>query len=211
MSGYYDESQSYSEEQSSYDQYGGRGPRRGGYEDQSYEQSETFTEQSSYGGGGGYGGGGPPPPPRVPWPWRARWDERSRQYCFEHEQTGEVVWSFEEVQVRTRESGGRGGREYYDQSSETIEESSGYARGGGGYGGGYGGGGYAGGSEQVYESETMTEEESRRRGGGGGGHGLAYGAMGAVGGLAAGAFAMYEGEKIRKFSFWPLPSSRFVS
>nr|POF27642.1 hypothetical protein CFP56_71451 [Quercus suber] len=63
--------------------------------------------------------------------------------------------------------------------------------------GGYGGGGM-GGYEQ--QSTTCVEEDERgeRRGGGGGGHGLAYGALGALAGLAGGAFLMHEGHEMKE-------------
>lgn len=71
---------------------------------------------------------------------------------------------------------------YYDQQS-----TSSYEQRGGGYGGGY----------QSYQGEEVVEEGSKHHGS----HGMAYGALGAGAGLAAGAGLMYEGEKIRKTTY----------
>nr|POE78051.1 hypothetical protein CFP56_09692 [Quercus suber] len=66
--------------------------------------------------------------------------------------------------------------------------------------GGYGGGGGGGGGAYEQQTTTYVEEDQRgeRRGGGGGGHGLAYGALGAVAGLAGGAFLMHEGHEMKE-------------
>lgn len=84
------------------------------------------------------------------------------------------------------------GRQYYanEQTGETSWEHPG-SRGGGGYGeeygGGYGGGGYGGG----YGYAPQQHEEKKD-------HSMLYGMGGAAMGLAGGALAMHEGEKIRE-------------
>lgn len=122
-------------------------------------------------------GPGPLPPP-----WYAEWDERDRRWVYINPQNGERT--FEHPHPNYNGGGGSGGY-----------GGGGYGGGGGGYGGpgrgyegeqrGYGGGGYGGGYEQP---PPHHKDHS----------GMKYGAMGAVGGLVAGAFAMHEGEKIRK-------------
>jgi hypothetical protein len=146
-----------------------------------YNESETFSETETYDSYSNYNNRGPP---QVPYPWRAQWDDRERTYIYVHQETGERVYEYEEVIRRTQGGGYRQGGGYQDSSY--YQQSSSY--GGGGYGGGYGGGG-----ERVYESEEVEE----RSGGGKKGHGMMYGALGAAAGLALGAGAMYEGEKIR--------------
>ena len=193
----FSESESYN--QSSYGGGGGYGGGGYGGDNERFSESESYN-QSSY-GGGGFGGDNerfsetetysqssyveaPPPPPECPFPWRPRWDDRSRRYVFIHQETGEEVWDFEEVRRRIRGGGG-----YYEVETSTTY----YDQQGGG--GGYGGGGYGGREERVYESEEVVDEQGRR---GGGRHGLAYGAVGAAAGLAGGAYVMHEGEDIRQ-------------
>ena len=83
-----------------------------------------------------------------------------------------------------------------EQNGErTFEFPGGY-----GAGGGYGGGGY---QRQEYVSGGAGPgggyyEERREERGSGGGHGMAYGALGAAAGVAAGAGLMYEGEKVHE-------------
>lgn len=81
------------------------------------------------------------------------------------------------------------GRTYYvnEQTGETSWEhpgSSGGGGGGGGYGGGYG------------ESSGYAPQEQEQKKD----HSMLYGVGGAALGLAGGALAMHEGEKIREFT-----------
>lgn len=88
-------------------------------------------------------------------------------------------------------------RHYYvnEQTGETSWEHPGYRGGGGGgesHGGGYGGGGYGGGG--YGESGYPPQEQEQKKD-----HSMMYGLGGAALGLAGGALAMHEGEKIREF------------
>lgn len=89
------------------------------------------------------------------------------------------------------------GREYYvnEQTGETSWEHPG-SGGGGGYGGGeYGGGGGGGGYGGGYgESSGYAPQEQEQKKD----HSMLYGVGGAALGLAGGALAMHEGEKIRE-------------
>lgn len=129
--------------------------------------------EESY-GGGGYGGGdsgyssGPPPPQDLPYPWVARYDPNSGRQYYVNEQTGETSWEH---------PGSRGGGGYGGE----------YGGGYGGGSGGYGGGGYGEGSG--YAPQGHEEKKD---------HSMLYGVGGAALGLAGGALAMHEGEKIRE-------------
>ncbi|OJJ79609.1 WW domain-containing protein [Aspergillus glaucus CBS 516.65] len=81
------------------------------------------------------------------------------------------------------------GRTYYvnEQTSETSWEHPGSSGGGGG--GGYGGGGYGGGYGESSGYAPQEQEQKKD-------HSMLYGAGGAALGLAGGALAMHEGEKI---------------
>lgn len=98
-------------------------------------------------------------------------------------------------------------RYYYvnEQTGETTWEHPGGLYGGGGYGsggGGYGGGGYGGGGYGEYPQEQQQEPKKD--------HSMMYGLGGAALGLAGGALAMHEGEKIRESTFLPLPFEKKV-
>ncbi|ODM19966.1 hypothetical protein SI65_04952 [Aspergillus cristatus] len=138
----------------------------------------SHSEESYGGGGGGYGGGdsgyssGPPPPQDLPYPWVARYDPNSGRQYYVNEQTGETSWEH----PGSRGGGGYGG-----------EYGGGYGGGSGGYGGGsggYGGGGYGEGSGYAPQEHEKKD------------HSMLYGVGGAALGLAGGALAMHEGEKI---------------
>lgn len=145
-------------------------------QNESTSYSETSTYNSSYNN-----------PPSVPYPWRADWDDREQRCVYIHQETGERVWEYDEVIRRT--SGYQSGDYQQGAAGEYhFQQPSGYQQGGEDYSeqsGGYGR------REGYYESEQVEATS------GGGGHGMAYGALGAAAGLAAGAGKMYEGEKIR--------------
>lgn len=106
--------------------------------------------------------------PQVPYPWVARWDDREQRYFYINEQTGERSWA------PPGQGHGYGGGvgEGYQQQQQV-------------YGSQQQQGGYYGGGEQ--------REEKKRNG-----HGsaAAWGLGGAAVGVAAGAFAMHEGEEM---------------
>lgn len=158
-------------------------------------------------GGGGYGGGQPegygggyssgPPPPSggdLPYPWVSRWDDQSGRYYYVNEQTGERSWEHPSSRGGGGDgygapSGGYGGGGYgggggYEQGGYGGGGYGGGGAYGGGYGGGYGDGGY-----------PPQEQEKPKKD-----HSMLYGAGGAALGVAGGALAMHEGEKIREYS-----------
>ena len=110
-------------------------------------------------------------PPPCPPPWYAEWDSRDQRWLYINPQDGERT--FEHPHPNYQQAGYGGG--YPPQQ--------------GGYGGGYGqrGGEYG----RDYPQPPAPQHKDHR--------GLEYGALGAVGGVVAGAFAMHEGEKIREF------------
>ena len=143
-----------------------------------------------------------PQHPPLPPPWYSEWDAQDRRPIFINPQTGERT--FEHPMPSYMPSGGYGQGGYpppggYDRREQEYERGGGYQQGGyGGQPAGYGSygqqqmGGYGGGYEQ-----EKHEKKS-------GGHGLAYGAMGAVAGLAGGALLMHEGEKVGESITLPL-------
>lgn len=88
-------------------------------------------------------------------------------------------------------------RYYYvnEQTGETTWEHPGSSYGGGGYGGGGYGGGYGGGGG--YGEYPQEQQEPKKD------HNMVYGVGGVALGLAGGALAMHEGEKIRESIFLP--------
>lgn len=114
-------------------------------------------------------------PPRVEYPWTTVWDAREQRWFFVNQQTG--VRTFEYPGTPYQSAG------YYQGGPPPNQYGGGQYGGGSQYGGGYGG---------------QKDERAQHGGGGGGGHGLAYGALGAAGGLAAGALLMHEGHKVEE-------------
>lgn len=113
-----------------------------------------------------------PQHPPLPPPWYAEWDQRDQRYIFINPETRERTFEHPHPNYQQQGYGG------YPQQGQ----------------GGYGGGAYAqeqGGYQEGYQQQAPPQKSHK---------GLEYGALGAVGGLVAGAFAMHEGEKIRKLS-----------
>lgn len=107
--------------------------------------------------------------PPLPPPWYAEWDQRDQRYLFINPQTGERT--FEHPHPTYQQSYGQ---PQYNQPPPGQYEQQQY-----GQQAGYG-----------YQQQQPPKQNSHK--------GLEYGALGAVGGLVAGAVAMHEGEKIHR-------------
>lgn len=114
-----------------------------------------------------------PPPPNCPYPWRAHWDDREHRYYFINSETNEIIWDIEEVKRRA----GCYETSYTDANTSYHREEAGIHEGG----------------HQSYPVVGEAEKHGSDRG-------LAYGALGVVGGVAAGAGLIYAGDKISERS-----------
>lgn len=115
--------------------------------------------------------------PPLPPPWYAEWDQRDQRYVFINPQTNQRTLEHPHptYQQQSNYGGypqhGGSGRGYNQQQQQ------------GSYGVGYQQGGYQTGAPPHAQNSHQAME---------------YGALGLVGGVVTGAFAMHEGEKLRK-------------
>jgi len=156
----------------------------------------------------------PQPGPPLPPPWHAEWDQRAQRWLFINPQTGQRTFDHPHPNQQPGYGGppqgyggppqgysgpppGYGGppQGYGGHPPGYGGPPQGYAGPPQGYGGppqGYGGpppaAGYGRGSPPQQSPPPQQHKDHS---------GLKYGALGAVAGIAAGAFAMHEGDKIR--------------
>lgn len=122
---------------------------------------------------------GQPRAPPCPPPWFAEWDQRDQRWLYINTQTNERTFEHPHPNYQ---QGGYGGN-YPPQQGGNYPPQQ----------GGYGGGGYgqqSGNFGEGYQQQPPPHKKDHKA--------MEYGALGAVGGVVAGAFAMHEGEKIRE-------------
>ena len=119
--------------------------------------------------------------PPLPPPWYAEWDQRDQRWLFVNPETGQRTFNHPHPNYQQNYGGYQQGG--YEPQQRGYGQQQ-YSQGGYGQQGGYGPqqGGY--GQQQGYQQAPQQAQKSHK--------GLEYGALGAVAGVAAGAFAMHE-------------------